>query len=178
MTLAEQIINDLTAAMKAQDKDRVLVLRMAKTALKNQEINLGETLTDEQTLKVIQKEVKQRRESQKEYEKANRPELAEKEAAEIKILEAYLPAQLSPEELAEIVDAAIKDADANSMQDMGKVMGIATKMVAGRADGSSISELVKQKLADWCDLGQSATSLPWWRSWLLLLLALPWLAFG
>ncbi|MCA9388713.1 GatB/YqeY domain-containing protein [Candidatus Berkelbacteria bacterium] len=148
MTLAEQIINDLTAAMKAQDKDRVLVLRMAKTALKNQEINLGETLTDEQTLKVIQKEVKQRRESQKEYEKANRPELAEKEAAEIKILEAYLPAQLSPEELAEIVDAAIKDADANSMQDMGKVMGIATKMVAGRADGSSISELVKQKLAD------------------------------
>ena len=86
MTLADKVISDLTAAMKAQDKTRVDVLRMAKTALKNQEIEVGQTLSDEQALKVIQKEVKQRRESQKEFENAGRTDLASKEAAEIEII--------------------------------------------------------------------------------------------
>lgn len=147
MTLADKVISDLTAAMKAQDKTRVDVLRMAKTALKNQEIEVGQTLSDEQALKVIQKEVKQRRESQKEFENAGRTDLASKEAAEIEILENYLPTQLSPEELAGIVDQAISEANANSMQDMGKVMGIATKLAQGRADGAQISALVKEKLS-------------------------------
>jgi uncharacterized protein YqeY len=147
MSLQEQIVSDLTAAMKNQDAERVSVLRMAKSALKNKEIELGKALSDTETQAVIQKEVKTRRESQAEYQRANRAELAERELAEIKILEEYLPQQLTEEELVKIVDQAITKTGAQSIKDMGQVMGEAMALAAGRADGAAISRLVKEKLS-------------------------------
>lgn len=147
MSLKDQIISDLTAAMKAKDADRLGVLRMVKANLMNRQIDKGSELTDEEVTKALQSLVKQRRDSIEQYEKAGRAELAAKEAAEIAVIEAYLPQAASVEEIAAAVDAAVAETGASSMKEMGAVMKAALSILAGRsADGKMVSEAVKARL--------------------------------
>lgn len=145
--IGNQINADLISAMKTKDADTVAVLRMVKTALKNKQIELGKELTDDDVLAVLQKEVKQRTVSAAEFSNAERAELADKEKHEAEILAKYLPAQLSDEELATIVEDVIASTGAAAMSDMGKVMGIVMGKTQGKADGSRVSNLVKQRLS-------------------------------
>ena len=147
MSLKEQIISDMTAAMKAQDAARTSTLRMVKAAIMNREKDGGGELTDEDIQKLLRTQVKQRRDSVEQYEKANRPDLADKEQAEIAIIEAYLPQSASQEEIDQAVVAAIAETGASSMKDMGGVMKAAMAKLAGKsADGKMVSETVKAKL--------------------------------
>ena len=148
MSLGEQIVSDLTAAMKAQDAQRTSTLRMVKAAMMNRKIEQGSELTDDDVQKLLRSLVKQRRDSIEQYEKAGRQELVDKEAAEITVIEAYLPQAASAEEIETAVAAAIAETGATSMKDMGKVMKAAQAALAGKnADGKTISETVKAKLA-------------------------------
>lgn len=148
MTLTEKIAADLIAAMKSGDKVALEAIRAAKTAFLLAKSEKGqEALTPDEELKVIRKLVKQRRESADIYKQNSRPELAEKETAEADVLEKYLPAMMSEDELEKILKEIIARTGANSPADMGKVMGIATKELAGRADGKEISAKVRQLLA-------------------------------
>ena len=147
MSLKEKIIADLTDAMRAKDAGRLGTLRMVKANLMNRQIEKGGELTDEEVQKALQTLVKQRRDSIEQYEKAGRSELAEKEAAEITHIEAYLPQAATPEEIASAVDAAIAETGAASMKDMGTVMKAAMTHLTGKsADGKMVSETVKAKL--------------------------------
>src|SRR4051812_6096339 len=122
MTLKEQIVADLTAAMKARDADRTGTLRMVKAALMNRQIDKGGELTDEETTKALQSLVKQRRDSIEQYQNAGRTELAAKEQTEIDVIDRYLPQAASEAEIAAAVDAAVTESGASSMKDMGMVM--------------------------------------------------------
>ena len=149
MALEETLTKDLTAAMKAQDAVRTSVLRMAKAALKNRQIEKGEALDDAETVKALQSLVKQREDSAEQYDKASRPELAEKERAEIAVLEGYLPAGASAEEIEAAVATAAEETGAASLKDMGKVMKAAMAALAtsGRAvDGKLVNAAAKKKL--------------------------------
>lgn len=148
MKLSEQISTDIKEAMKAKDKIALEALRAVKTAftLARTSTSADTTLTDEEELKIIQKLVKQRNDSATIYKEQGRDDLLEKEAAEVAVLEKYLPAKLSNEELTHAVQAVIDKVGATSMQDMGKVMGMATKELAGKADGKDISAKVKEIL--------------------------------
>jgi uncharacterized protein YqeY len=148
MSLSEQIVSDLTAAMKAQDAQRTSTLRMVKAAMMNRKIEKGSDLTDDDVQKLLRSLVKQRRDSIEQYEKAGREELVDKETAEIAVIETYLPQAASSEEIEQAVAAAIAETGATSMKDMGKVMKAAQAGLAGKnADGKIISEIVKAKLA-------------------------------
>ena len=148
MSLKEQIISDMTAAMKAKDPARTSTLRMVKAAITNREKEGGGELTDEDVQKLLRSQVKQRRDSVEQYRKANRQDLADKEQAEIAIIETYLPQAASQEEIDQAVAAAITEAGATSMKDMGAVMKAAMAKLAGKnADGKLVSETVKAKLA-------------------------------
>jgi uncharacterized protein len=148
MNLKEQIISDMTAAMKAQDAARTSTLRMVKAAIMNREKEGGGELTNEDIQKLLRTQVKQRRDSVEQYEKANRRDLADKEQAEIAIIEAYLPQSASQEEIDNAVAAAIAETGASSMKDMGGVMKAAMAKLAGKsADGKMVSETVKAKLS-------------------------------
>ena len=148
MSLSEQIVVDLTAAMKAQDARRTSTLRMVKAAMMNRRIEQSSDLTDD-VQKLLRSLVKQRRDSIEQYEKAGRQELVDKEAAEIAVIEAYLPQAASAEQIETAVAAAIAETGATSMKDMGKVMKAAQAALAGKnADGKTISEIVKAKLAN------------------------------
>jgi uncharacterized protein YqeY len=148
MSLTEKISSDLINAMKAKEKVALEAIRAAKTAfiLARSEKGADSVLTGEEELKIIQKLVKQRRESAAIYKEQNRPDLYEKEVAEADVLEKYLPAKMSEEELLKIIKGIIDRVGAKSQADMGKVMGIATKELAGKADGREISSMVKQLL--------------------------------
>ena len=148
MSLKEQIISDMTAAMKAKNPARTSTLRMVKAAITNREKEGGGELTDEDVQKLLRSQVKQRRDSVEQYQKANRQDLADKEQAEIAIIETYLPQAASQEEIDQAVAAAITDAGATSMKDMGAVMKAAMAKLAGKnADGKMVSESVKTKLS-------------------------------
>jgi uncharacterized protein len=147
MRLRDKINTDLTAAMKAREAERLSVLRMMKTAVKNKEIELIKELEDAQVLPVLISLIKQRKDSIEQFTKGGRLELAEKEAAEIKIIEEYLPAAVSDEEIVNTVDFVIAELGVTSIKDMGRVMKACMVKFAGRpADGQKISELVKSKL--------------------------------
>ena len=147
MSLGEQIVSDLTAAMKAQDAGRTSTLRMVKAAMMNRKIEKGSDLTDDDIQKLLRSLVKQRRDSIEQYEKAGRQELVDKEAAEIAVIEAYLPQAASAAEIEQAVAAAIAETGATSMKDMGRVMKAAQTALAGKnADGKQVSEIVKSKL--------------------------------
>lgn len=147
MSLKQQIISDLTSAMKAQDAARTSTLRMVKAAFMNREIEKGGELDDEEMQKMLGSLVKQRRDSIEQYEKAGRQELAEKERAEIVVIETYLPQAASREEIEQAVAQAIEETGATTMREMGAVMKAAQARLAGRnADGRTISEIVKAKL--------------------------------
>ena len=144
--LTEKIRADLTAAMKAQDKEALGTLRMLQSAVKNEQISLGHELSDEEAMSVIRKGVKQRQDSVEQYTKGNRPELAAKESSEIEILKAYLPAELSDEELESGLREVVASTGAQSKKDMGKVMKEETARYKGRADGKKIQEIVSRLL--------------------------------
>ena len=148
MSLKEQIISDMTAAMKAQDTARTSTLRMVKAAIMNREKDGGSEPTDEDVQKLLRSQVKQRRDSVEQYQKANRQDLADKEQAEIAIIEGYLPQAASQEEIDQAVTAAIAETGASSMKDMGAVMKATMATLAGKnADGKMVSETVKAKLS-------------------------------
>jgi len=148
MSLSKQIVTDLTAAMKAQDAARTSTLRMVKAAMMNRQIEKGAELDDDDMQKLLRSLVKQRRDSIEQYEKAGRQELVDKEAAEIAVIETYLPAAASREEIEHAVMAAIAETGASSMKDMGGVMKATQAALAGKnADGRTISEVVKSKLS-------------------------------
>jgi uncharacterized protein YqeY len=148
MSLKERIVSDLTAAMKAKDAPRLSVLRMVKASFMNREIEKGGELTDEEMTKALQSLVKQRRDSIEQYEKAGRQELADKEQAEIEVIEAYLPRAATREEIEQAVTEAISETGASSMREMGAVMKAAQARLSGRsADGRTVSEIVKAKLS-------------------------------
>jgi hypothetical protein len=146
MALLDQINKDFVDAMKSRDEIKVSVLRMLKSALQNEKIKAGNNLSDDDTVKVIQREIKQRRDSIETYEAGGRSELAAKEKAEIEVLTKYMPQQLSNEELTVIVKSAIEETGATSMQEMGKVMGKVMPKIAGKADGNEVSAKVKELL--------------------------------
>jgi uncharacterized protein YqeY len=149
MSLTERITSDLIAAMKAQDALRTSVLRMAKAALKNREIDKRAPLDDAEAVKVLQGLVRQREDSAEQFERGNRPELAEKETAEIAILRSYLPAEASDEVIAAAVEKAISDTGASSAKDLGKVMkaALASLSASGQAvDGKKVNELARRRL--------------------------------
>ncbi len=133
--------------MKSGDKARLGVIRLVLAAIKQREVDERTELDDAQVLAVLDKMVKQRRDSITQYADAGRNELADAEAAEITVIQEFLPEELSDDEIAAIIDAAIADTGAASMRDMGKVMGIVKPKVQGRADVGKVSGLVKQKLA-------------------------------
>ena len=147
MSLSKQIVTDLTAAMKAQDAARTSTLRMVKAAMMNRQIEKGAELDDEDMQKLLRSLVKQRRDSIEQYEKAGRQELVDKETAEIAVIEIYLPAAASREEIEQAVTAAIAESGASSMKDMSGVMKAVQAALAGKnADGRLVSEVVKSKL--------------------------------
>ena len=148
MSLAEKISSDLINAMKAKDKVALEAIRAAKTAftIARSEKGADYILNSEEELKIIQKLVKQRRESAAIYKEQNRPDLYEKEVVEADVLEKYLPAKISDEDLSNILKGIIAQAGAKSPADIGKVMGVATKVLAGKAGGKEISAMVKQLL--------------------------------
>ena len=145
--LKAQIIDDMKAAMKGGEKVRLGVIRLITAAIKQREVDERIELDDEQVLIVLDKMVKQRRDSIKQYTDAGREDLAAIEEAEVEIIQAYLPAALSEDEVAAIVEAAIAQTGATSMADMGKVMGIVKPQVQGRGDMGAVSGIVKQKLS-------------------------------
>lgn len=149
MSLTEKISADLITAMKAKDKLALEAIRAAKTAfvLARAEKGADSVLTGEEELKIIQKLVKQRRESAAIYKEQNRPDLYDKEVAEADVLEKYLPAKMTDEELTVVVREIITRVGAKSAAEMGKVMGVASKELAGKADGRDISAKVKQLLS-------------------------------
>lgn len=143
MNLKEKIESDFIECYKQRDEERVSVLRMLKSAVKNAEIEAKSELSDEAIIKVLQREIKLRDQSASEFRKGNRPELAEKEEQESKIIKAYLPEQLDDAALAEIVKATIIETGASGPSDFGKVIQEVIKKSAGKADGSRISNLVR-----------------------------------
>ena len=147
MSLKEKIVSDMTASMKAKDTARTSVLRMVKAFVMNREIEKGGALTEEEMTKTLQSLVKQRRDSIEQYEKAGRQDLADKESAEIAVIEGYLPQAASREEIEQAVAAAIEETGAASMREMGAVMKATQTRLAGRnADNRTVSEIVKAKL--------------------------------
>lgn len=147
MSLKAQINDDIKQAMRSGEKERLKTLRMLTAAIKQREVDERVEPDDPQILALIEKMIKQRRESAAQYRAGDRPDLADVEEAEIRILEPYLPEQLSEDELIEIVDSAIAEAGASGMSAMGQVMGLLKPRVQGRADMGEVSRLVRSRLA-------------------------------
>ncbi len=148
MTLLEQINSDMKAAMKAKDREKLQAIRAVKTAFTLEMTKTGSTeIADADALKLVQKLAKQRKDSADTYITGGRQELADVELNEMAFIEAYLPAQISDEELSEIIKALVEKTGASSIKDMGKVIGMASKELAGRADGKTIADKVKTLLA-------------------------------
>ena len=145
--LAARIQEDVKAAMKARDKARLGVLRLITAAIKQKEVDERTELNDDQVIAVLEKMVKQRKDSIAQYEKAGRTELAEQEAFEIGIIQEYLPEPLSEAEIDALITEAIKATGAAGMKDMGKVMGWLKPRLAGRADMGKVSQTIKQRLS-------------------------------
>ena len=144
--LTQQITDDMKTAMKAKDKLALGVIRMLRAAIKDKEIELGKTLEDTDTIAVISKLIKQRKDSATQYMDADRPELATTENAEIKVLEVYMPEQMDDDEIQALVAAAVAETGATSMKDMGGVMAIVRGKAAGKADMGKVSAAVKAAL--------------------------------
>ena len=145
--LKQRIQDDVKAAMKAKDKSRLATLRLVTAALKQREVDERIELEDTQVLSILEKMIKQRRDSIAQYEKAGRNELAAQELSEIEIIQEYMPEALSEDEIGAMVEAVIAETGAASMKDMGKVMGQLKPKLQGRADMGQVSALIKQKLS-------------------------------
>lgn len=147
MSLKDRITEDMKSAMKAKETARLGALRLLLAAIKQREVDERITLDDAQVVAVIEKMLKQRKDSIAQYEAAKRQDLADAEKFEVEVLSAYMPRPLSANEVAAIVMQAIADADAKAPADMGKVMALLKPKIAGRADMGEVSKLVKAKLA-------------------------------
>lgn len=147
MTLKEQLNDAMKAAMKARDNLRLSAVRMVRSAIKNREIDQKKEMDDQGVIDVVSTLVKQRRESIRMYQEGNRPELAEKEEAELNILLDFLPAQMNAEEIEELVSRIIVELGAQGAKDMGRVMKAVTPLTAGKADGRAVSDIVRSRLA-------------------------------
>ncbi|MGG3563814.1 GatB/YqeY domain-containing protein [Neobacillus rhizosphaerae] len=147
MSLLERLNNDMKQAMKNKEKDKLSVIRMVKASLQNEAIKLGTELTEDAELTVLSRELKQRKDSLHEFDKAGREDLVEKLRTELAVVELYLPKQLSEEELSEIVTETISEVGAKSKAEMGKVMAAIMPKVKGKADGSLVNKLVQQHLS-------------------------------
>jgi uncharacterized protein len=150
MSIAEKITNDLTAAMKARDEHRLGTLRMVKSAIKNREIDKRAPLDDQETLAVLSTLINQRKDSIEQFTKGGRKELADKEAAEIQIIEGYMPKAAGEEEIVQVVKSAISEMGSPTMKDMGTVMKASMSKFAAagtRVDGKMVSEIVKRELS-------------------------------
>jgi uncharacterized protein YqeY len=147
MSLKDQLNESMKTAMKARDTLRLSAVRMVRSMIKNREIDSKVEMDDQGIIEVISTLAKQRRESIKMYQEGNRPDLVAQEEAELAILLEFLPAQLSASEISELVDRIIAETGAQGAKDMGKVMKMLAPLTAGKADGKTVSETVKQKLA-------------------------------
>ncbi|MGG2064359.1 MULTISPECIES: GatB/YqeY domain-containing protein [unclassified Bacillus (in: firmicutes)] len=147
MSLLSRLNDDMKQAMKNREKEKLTVIRMVKAALQNEEIKLQHSLTEEEELTVLTRQVKQYKDSLLEFEKAGREDLVDKLKSEIQILETYLPEQLTEEELTAVIQQTISEVGAASKADMGKVMSAVIPKVKGKADGSQVNKLVSQLLA-------------------------------
>jgi len=145
MALQDQIDTDLATSMKEGMAARTTVLRLIKSSLKNEQIKLGHEPAEAEALKVLQREAKQRKDSITQYQQGGRTDLAESEQAELAIIEGYLPDQMGPDELSRLVDSVISETGATPTQ-MGMVIGAVLQRAGGRADGTAVSQLVRQKL--------------------------------
>ena len=145
--LKKRITDDMKSAMKAKDKQALKAVRMILEAIKQKEIDERIELNDAQVMTVIQKMVKQRKDSISQFSDAGRSDLVEIEEAELEIINNYMPEQLSDEEVALVVDKVINDSGANSMKDMGKLMGMLKVQLQGKADMSLVSQLIKSRLS-------------------------------
>lgn len=148
MSKRDDISQDTKEAMRARDRPRVEALRMLSAAVKNGEIEKGEPLTEDEEITILRRQLKQREESAGAFRKAGREEQARNEEAEADIVRRYLPAPLSDEELERVVEEAIRESGAASMRDMGAVMGRASEISGGRADGKRLSALARKRLQD------------------------------
>lgn len=144
--LQKRVLDDVKAAMRAGDKDRLTVLRMLSAELKQREVVESTTITDAVVTAAVEKMVKQRRDSENQFRSGNRPDLADKEAAEIQMLLGYLPQQLTEADISALLDQAVAETGATSGKDMGKVMAWIKPRVAGRTDMGKLSGLIKAKL--------------------------------
>jgi hypothetical protein len=147
MSLKEQLANDLKDAIRQSDEARKIAIRLTLTAIKNAEVDKGAALSDADVLGLLGKEVKQRRESIREFEKGGRQDLVAKEQAELTVLQAYLPPQMSRDEIVQAAREVIAEVDASGPGDKGKVMSVLIKRLAGRAEGREINEVVTEILA-------------------------------
>jgi uncharacterized protein YqeY len=147
MSLKDQLNESMKTAMKARDDLRLSAVRMVRSMVKNREIEQKAELNDQEIIEVISTLAKQRRESIRMYREGNRPDLVEKEEAELEVLLGFLPAQLNSAEIEALVDRIISETGAQGARDMGRVMKALTPLTAGKADGKTVSDTVKQKLA-------------------------------
>jgi uncharacterized protein YqeY len=147
MSLKDQLNESMKTAMKARDDLRLSAVRMVRSMVKNREIDQKKELNDQEIIEVISTLVKQRRESIRMYREGNRPDLVGKEETELEVLLGFLPKQLSTAEIEELVDKIILETGAQGAKDMGRVMKALTPLTAGKADGKTVSETVRQKLA-------------------------------
>jgi len=145
--MKQRIIADMKTAMKAGEKPRLGTIRLITAAIKQVEVDERRELSDDDILAILNRMVKQRRDSISQYQKANRQDLADQEIFELDLIQTYLPAQLSDADIEQAIANAIKDSGATSMRDMGKVMGLLNAKLQGRADMSKVSGLVKQALS-------------------------------
>ena len=146
--MKQNLLNDLVAAMKNKDKETLSVLRMVKGAIQLEEINKKGELSDEDFIGVVSKQIKTRKESVIEFEKAGRTDLVEQTKKEIEILNKYMPEQLSEEEVLKVIDEAFNTVNPQAQSDMGKLMGSVTPKLKGKADMSFVSKTIKEKLAN------------------------------
>lgn len=144
--MRERILEDLKSAMKAQDKELLSVIRMVKGAIQMEELDKKHELSDDEVITVISKQIKTRKESIEEFKKGNRQDLIDQTESEIDILNKYMPEQLSEEEVNKIIDDIFLEVKPTSIRDMGKIMGVASSKLNGRADKSYISTYIKNKL--------------------------------
>jgi uncharacterized protein len=147
LSLLERLNSDIKQAMKNKEKDKLSVIRMVKSSIQNEAIKTGNELSEDEELTVLSREVKQRKDSLHEFDKAGRQDLVEKIRTELQYVELYMPKQLSEEEVSEIVKQAISETGASSKAEMGKVMAVIMPKVKGKAEGSLVNKLVQQHLS-------------------------------
>jgi uncharacterized protein YqeY len=147
MSLEERLMDEMKQAMKSNDKARLSTIRMIRSAVKNKEIDLRNKLDDDEILRVIQGMVRKSEESVEQFKAGGRMDLVEKETKEIEILKSYLPQALSKEDVIRIIDESIRETEASSLKDLGKVMKSVMPKLTGKADGKLINQLVKERLS-------------------------------